>query len=63
MDKPSRGSRATPPGKFFGPVLCRKRNLVIRVFLVVMFLESEKNTVAALCNFPNNSEISITPWT
>ena len=54
MDKPPGDLRATPPGKFLGPVLCRKRNLVIRVFfffflVVVFFLEREKkNTVAAL---------------
>ena len=47
MDKPPGGLRATPPGKFLGPVLCRKRNLVIRVFfffflVVVFFLEREK---------------------
>ena len=56
MDKPLGGLRASPPGKFLGPVLFRKRNLVIRVFfffffflVVVFFLEREKkNTIAAL---------------
>ena len=31
MDKPPGGLRATSLGKIFGPVLCRKCNLVIRV--------------------------------
>ena len=69
MDKPLGGLRASPPGKFLGPVLCRKRNLVIRIFFFffgcrVFSREREKKYYSCtFVFFLNNSEIPATPWT
>ena len=42
---------------------CKKHFLVIRVFVVVVFRETKNTVLPHLYFFPDNSEISATPWT
>ena len=49
MDKPSGGPRATPLGKIFGLVLCRKLNLVIMVFWRGRAFSVRRKTIVTPC--------------